>query len=346
MRDSILENFKRRLLSALKTDKGLQRPSVIESLIRRHVNIIHLAEQHISMDLTTGIREILISETFSGPVHSLQMLETPTTQSAASAISIVSNWYIDQIVKNTSGAKIIFSPLHNCFKSSQPIGGQSVDSLTSVEELKSLFRIFGGYGFDKFDRMMREHMSALLSCIESTLLSNSEVLEAFSTREISDRMERERNLKQIVEMESVVDFFIQAGRAIEFHRLLVESSRAVLEQSAPLISSLVSSMKNHLPDEILDKNPVRKLRNVANNVGDSVEMDAEWVYSIMSEKGSFDSGSWSMLPYLCASFMVSSIWNSTYFDVNIGGFNTNVQCLARCILLNLFLNAISPFENF
>ncbi|CAA6671860.1 unnamed protein product [Spirodela intermedia] len=323
MRECILGNFRRRLLSILKIDNGLERPSTIESLIRRHISIIHLAEQHISMDLTTGIREILLSETFSGPVHSLQTFEKSTSQPTGSAIEVVCNWYIEHIVKDVSTAEVVFSPLHNCFKSSQLIGGYFADSFTSTEELKSLFRAFGGYGFDKFDRMMREHMAALLSCIEATLLSNSEVLEAFAGSMSSlDRLEREKSFKQIVEMESVVGFCIQAGQAIAFHRLLVESAGAVLEENAPLIVTLVSSVKSQLPDEIPDKDEIRRLRTVAIDAG---------------EAGSFDNGSWSLLPYLCASFMVSSVWNTTYFDVNIGGFNSNVQCLAadssfcRCI---------------
>ncbi|XP_078428674.1 transcription activator isoform X2 [Wolffia australiana] len=322
MRDCILGNFRKRFHSILKKDNGLQRPSVIESLLRRHISIIHLAEQHISMDLTTGIREALLSEAYLGPVLFLQTFEKPTASQAVSAIEIVSNWYIDQIVKDVSGADVVFSPRHNCFKSSQRTGGNSAENFTSTEELKALFRIFGRYGFDKLDRAMREHMAALLNCIESTLLSNSEVLEAF---------EKERNLRQIVELESVVGFFIQAGRTIAFHRILAESAGAVFRENAPLIASLLSSLKDNLPDEIPDKDPAKRLRNVAKGCGNRGELDAEWVTSIMLERGSFDNGSWILLPRLCASFVVSSIWNTTHYDVHIGGFNTNLQCLARSI---------------
>ncbi|KAL0011582.1 hypothetical protein SO802_006690 [Lithocarpus litseifolius] len=52
MRECILGNFRRGLLAVLKTDNDLQRPSILESLIHRHISIVHLAEQHISMDLT------------------------------------------------------------------------------------------------------------------------------------------------------------------------------------------------------------------------------------------------------------------------------------------------------
>ncbi|KAL0398123.1 UNVERIFIED_CONTAM: protein NAP1 [Sesamum radiatum] len=123
MRECILGNFKRRLLTVLKTDSDLQRPSVLESLIRRHTSIVHLAEQHVSMDLTQGIREILLAETYSGPVSSLQLFEKPTEQLTGSATEAVCNWYIENIVKDVSGAGILFAPLHRCFKSTRPVGG-------------------------------------------------------------------------------------------------------------------------------------------------------------------------------------------------------------------------------
>ncbi|KAI7756681.1 hypothetical protein M8C21_017558, partial [Ambrosia artemisiifolia] len=71
MRECILGNFRRRLHAVLKSDTDLQRPTVLESLIRRHVSIIHLAEQHISMDLTqeavTDLKELqAFVRTFGG----------------------------------------------------------------------------------------------------------------------------------------------------------------------------------------------------------------------------------------------------------------------------------------
>ncbi|PQP92387.1 hypothetical protein Pyn_30363 [Prunus yedoensis var. nudiflora] len=89
MRECILGNLRRRLLSALKTDNDLQRPSVLESLIRRHISIIHLAEQHISMDLTQGIREVVLSEAFSGPVSSLHLFDKPAEPHTGSATEAV-----------------------------------------------------------------------------------------------------------------------------------------------------------------------------------------------------------------------------------------------------------------
>ena len=80
MREYVLGNFRRRLLGVLKTDNDLQRPFVLESLIQRHVSIVHLAEQHINMDITQGIREVLLLEAFSGPISSLRLFEKPIGQ--------------------------------------------------------------------------------------------------------------------------------------------------------------------------------------------------------------------------------------------------------------------------
>ncbi|KAL7089703.1 hypothetical protein ACP275_13G199800 [Erythranthe tilingii] len=332
MRECILGNFKRRLLTVLKTDSDLQRPSVLESLIHRHTSIIHLAEQHVSMDLTQGIREILLAETYSGPVSSLQLFEKTAEQQTGSATEAVCNWYIENIVKDVSGAGIIFAPLHRCFKSTRPVGGYFAESVTDLRELKSFVRTFGTYGVDRLDRMLKEHTAALLNCIDTTLRANRENLEAVAgSMHSGDRMETEANIKQIVDMDTMVRFCIQAGQAIAFGSLLAEASGDVLKEGAPLIYSLLAGVAKHLPDEIPEKKEIRRMRRVANTVNVVGDHDFEWVRSILEEVGGATDGSWSLLPYLFATFMTSSIWNTTAFNVDTGGFSNNVHCLARCI---------------
>lgn len=333
MRECILGNFRRRLLGVLKTDNDLQRPSVLESLIRRHVSIVHLAEQHISMDLTQGIREVLLSEAFSGPVSSLHLFDKPAEQHTGSATESVCNWYIDNIIKDVSGAGILFVPLHKCFKSTRPVGGYFADSVTDLRELQSFVRIFGGYGVDRLDRMLKEHTAALLNCIDTSLRSNRDVLETVAASLLSgDRFEREASVKQIVDLETVVSFCIQAGLALAFDRLLAEAAGAILEEGAPLIHSLLAGMVKHLPDEIPEKEEIRRMRIVANTQGVVSDHDSQWVRSILEEVGGANDGSWSLLPYLFATFMTSNIWTTTAFNVDTEGFSNNIHCLARLAL--------------
>lgn len=332
MRECILGNFRRRLLAVLKTDNDLQRPSVLESLIRRHVSIIHLAEQHISMDLTQGIREVLLTEAFCGPVSALHLFEKPAEQLSGSATEAVCSWYIENIVKDVSGAGILFSPLHRCFKSARPVGGYFAESVTDLRELEAFVRIFGGYGVDRLDRMMKEHTAALLNCIDTSLRANHEVLEAIvSSIHAGDRIEREANMKQILDMDTVIGFCIQAGQAISFDFLLAKAAGTALEDGAPLIYSLLDSVMKQLPDDLPEKKENRRVRRVANSIDVVVDHDSEWVRAILEDVGGADDGSWSLLPYLFASFMTSSIWNTTAFNVDTGGFNNNIHCLARCI---------------
>ncbi|PKA52561.1 putative protein NAP1 [Apostasia shenzhenica] len=332
MRDCILGNFRRRLLAILRTDSGLQRPSIMESLIRRHVSIIHIAEQRLSMDLTEGIREVLLMETYTGPISNLHEFDKAADVQSGSAMEIVSSWYIDNIVKDIYGAGVMFAPLFNCFKSSKHIGGYFADSYTDVKELKSLISIFGGYGFDKFDRMIKEHTAALLNCIDTALRSNREALEAIAgSFNSGDRIEREANLKQILDMEALVGFCIQVGQAIAFRRILAEAAGDVLEERAPLFFSLLSGSSKHLPDEIPEKVEIKRLRKLTNTLAVLGEHDMEWIHSIMEETAAVNDSSWSLLPYLCASFMVSKIWFSTNHDVKTGGLTNNMHCLGRCI---------------
>ncbi|CAD6343994.1 unnamed protein product [Miscanthus lutarioriparius] len=334
MRDCIVGNFRRRFHSMIRTENCIQRPSIIESLLRRHLGIIHLAEQHISMDLTEGIREVLLAESYTGPFPNLQMFETPVgTQGGGSAVEMICNWYIENVVKDASRIGVAFDAIQNCFRSSQPIGGGCLaEAFTDKRELKSLVRLFGGYGIDKMDKMLQEHTSALLNCIDSALRSNRDALEGLAGSVNSgDRFERDANLKQIIDLETLADLCIQAGQAITFRRLLVEAVGAVLEEKVPLIYSLLKGLALQLPDEVPDKNEIIRLRKVASSVGVGDKHDAEWVHSILAEAGAANDNSWILLPYLCAAFMVSNIWNGAVYDVSIGGFNNNLHCLARCV---------------
>ncbi|KAI4332573.1 hypothetical protein L6164_017470 [Bauhinia variegata] len=332
MRECIIGNFRRRLLGVLKTDNDLQRPSVLEALIQRHVSIVHLAEQHISMDLTQGIREVLLSEAFSGPVSSLHLFDKPAEQHTGSATESVCNWYIENIVKDVSGAGILFVPIHKCFKSTRPVGGYFADSVTDLRELQAFVRIFGSYGVDRLDRMLKEHTAALLNCIDTSLRSNRDMLETVATSLHSgDKIEREASMKQIIDLDTVIGFCVQAGLALSFDCLLAEAAGAILEEGAPLIHSLLSGVVKHLPDEVPEKEEIRRMRRVANCVGVVSDHDSQWVRSILEEVGGASDGSWSLLPYLFATFMTSNIWATTAFNVDTEGFNNNVHCLARCI---------------
>lgn len=330
MRECILGNFRRRLLAVIKTENDLQRPSVLESLIRRHISIVHLAEQHISMDLTQGIREVLLAEACSGPVSSLHLFEKPAEQQTGSAAEAVCNWYIENIIKDTSGAGILFAPVHKCFKSTRPVGGYFADSVTDARELQAFVRIFGGYGVDKLERMLKEHTAALLNCIDTSLRSNREVLESVaSSLHSGDRIERDASIKQIVDLETVIGFCIQAGLALAFDQNLAEAAGFVLEDSAPLIYSLLAGFVKHIPDTLPERKDIRRMREVANSVAVISDHDSQWVRSILEDVGGANDGSWALLPYLFASFMTSNIWNSTAFNVDTRGFNNNIHCLAR-----------------
>lgn len=333
MRECILANFKRRFVTALQTDNDLQRPSVLESLIRRHMSIVHLAEQHVSMDLTQGIREILLTEAFSGPVSSLHLFEKPAEQqNTGSAVEVVCNWYMDNIIKDVSGAGILFAPRHKYFKSARPVGGYFAESVTDLKELQAFVRIFGGYGVDRLDRMMKVHTAALVNCIETSLRSNRELIEAAAASMHSgDRGERDASIRQIVDLDTVIGFCIEAGEALAFDELLAEASGAVLEDNAALIHSMISGIVEHIPEEVPEKKEIRRIRGVANGNGVSVDHDSEWVRLILEEVGGANDNSWSLLPYFFASFMSSNAWNTTGFNIETGGFSNNIHCLARCI---------------
>ncbi|KAJ8436851.1 hypothetical protein Cgig2_026175 [Carnegiea gigantea] len=332
MRECILGNFRRRLLSVLKTENDLQRPFVLESIIRRQMSIIHLAEQHVSMDLTQGIREVLLAETFSGPISSLHLFEKPSNLNTGLATETVCNWYIENIVKDVLGAGVLFVPIHKCFRSTRPIGGYFADSVSDMKELQAFVRLFGGYGVDRLRRLMKEHIAALLNCIGTSLRSNRDTLEAIAgSLHSGDHMESDANIKLIVDLETTVEFCIQAGQALAFDQLVAEAAGDVLKEEAGLIYSLLEGIVKHLPHEVPEKKDIRRMKEVANSVGVMNDHDTESVRSIMEDIGVANDASWNLLPYLFSCFMSSNIWNTTMFNVDTGGFNNNIHCLTRCI---------------
>ncbi|KMZ56853.1 hypothetical protein ZOSMA_90G00230 [Zostera marina] len=179
--------------------------------------------------------------------------------------------------------------------------------------------------------MVRKNVASLLNSIETSLRSNHDALETISENINSyGKVERETNLKQILDIETVIGFCIQVGHALTFRCLLVESAKAILEEKAPLFVSLLSGVVKQLSDEISEKDEIKRLRTVANDIGVIEDHDTECIYSTMSKVGLSDS-SWSPFPCLCAAFIASNIWNTASYDVNISGFNDNIHCLARCI---------------
>ncbi|CAA2996854.1 Hypothetical predicted protein [Olea europaea subsp. europaea] len=112
----------------------------------------------------------------------------------------------------------------------------------------------------------------------------------------ADRIETEANIKQIVDMDTMVGFCIVA---------------------------------KHLPNKIPEKKEIR-MRRVGVSVNVVGDHDSEWVRLILEEVGGASDGSWNVLPYLFATFMTSTIWNTTAFNVDTGGFSNNVHCLVHC----------------
>jgi NCK-associated protein 1 len=160
------------------------------------------------------------------------------------------------------------------------------------------------------------------------------VLEAVAgSMHSGDRIEREACSRQNVDLDTVIGFCIEGGQALAFDQLLAEAAGVVLDEGAPLIYSLLSGVVKHIPEEISEKKEIRRIRGVANSLNIVGDHDSEWIRSILEDVGGANDGSWTLLPYLFATFMTSKIWNSTGFNVDTGGFNNNIHCLARLVFL-------------
>ncbi|RDX81210.1 Protein NAP1, partial [Mucuna pruriens] len=108
---------------------------------KRLISIIHLAEQHISVDIIEGIREVLLSGAFSGLVSSLHLFEKPINQHTGSATNSIRHWYIGNIIKDVSSAGILFVPIHKCSRSTRPVDRYFAESVTDLKELQAFVHI-------------------------------------------------------------------------------------------------------------------------------------------------------------------------------------------------------------
>ena len=68
---------------------------------------------------------------------------------------------------------------------------------------------------------------------------------------------------------------------------------------------------------------------VASCAGVAHDHNCKWVREIFKEIGGASDSSRGLLRYLLFSFITCDIWNTTAFNVDTGGLNANIHCLAR-----------------
>ncbi|KAJ7555822.1 hypothetical protein O6H91_05G056100 [Diphasiastrum complanatum] len=341
LRDRVLNNFRSHLLHLILVNGELQRPSVIEAQIRRHITILHLIEKHMSMDLTRGIREILLKESFSGELRYMRSLKSDTV-TGTPAVSTICEWYVEYIVKDSKGVGVSFMPLESCFRSAKPLGKISTEMVADLSELKAFVRIFGPYGVDKFDNCLREQLTILLNCISITLGSNKEALEALSAN-MHNRTDRDLALQNLMELETLMNFSLQVGHTLSLKWLLAKAASQVLEETTPLLFSLFVDFVKHAPLSVPEKQDVLRLKMLSCQIGATSDVDITLLQSILLDLGGAGD-IWALLPYLYVACMTSTIWNSSTFSIQTGGFNNNVHCLARCINAIVVASEFVRFE--
>lgn len=327
LRDRLLNNFRTRILNTIFVEGDLQRPSVFEGQILRHMTIVHVVEQHVSMDLTRGLREILLTEAFASRMRDLHPPGSNVSP-GGKAVTSICDWYIENVVKDVKSAGVCFSPLDLCFKSLKLIGSESAESFTDIAELKAFIRVFGPYGVDKLDACLREHIAGLLNSVDIILRANKEALEAFAAN-MHDRPERELALKHVTELENFMKLSLQIGHALSMRSILARATSQVLQSSTPLLFAVFADFVRFSPSSIPERQDLLKLKLLASRIGASTEQDAVMVHSILMDVGGAGDSTWALLPYFYITAMTSNVWHTSAFNVLTEGFNNNVHSLAR-----------------
>jgi NCK-associated protein 1 len=321
----MLNNFKRRLIGIVSAE-GVPRPSIIEGLILRHMQIIHLIEKHVSMDLKQGLREILVKEAFSGPMRDLQDFEVKEI-SGGKAVTIMSNCFMDNVVKDVNGSGVVFDPADKSFRTCKAVN-TAPEILVDIRELKAFVRIFGPYGVDKLESLLQEYLGILMGSIDIALRANKDALETLALN-MHHHYERDEALKQVQDIESLMAFSIQIGHAINFRLLLSEATAAVLESNIPSLFSLLSDFARYAPSSIPENEDVLRLKVLTGRLSNIIGQDAAILHSVLRKLSGAGDTMWIFLPYLYVCCMISNVWNTSAYSVHAGAFNNNVHCLAR-----------------
>jgi NCK-associated protein 1 len=106
LRDRVVKNFRTWLASIIMVDGDLQRPSVVEAAATHE----HLVEQHVQLDLTRGVREVLLTESFARHMQDLHP-DDREVGAGGDAVCTITDWYVENLLKDGKASGVIFSPL-------------------------------------------------------------------------------------------------------------------------------------------------------------------------------------------------------------------------------------------
>lgn len=324
-----MKNFRTRLASIIMVDGDLQRPSVVESRLQRHMSIVHLVEQHVQLDLTRGVREVLLTESFARHMQDLHP-DDREVGAGGDAVCTITDWYVENLLRDAKASGVIFSPLDKCFRSTRPIGRVAAESVADLAELKAFVRIFGPYGVDKLCNSLVGQLTALTDTLDTFLRSNKEVLESLAGN-IHSQPHRENMLQELQELGTLMSNTLRIGHMLSMRALLAEATAQVLRTNTPLLFSLLTDFSKHAPKSIPEKPNLLRLKAVASRVGaiDVEEGDAVMIHGILNNMEGAGDQTWALLPFLFVACITSNIWSATTFSIHTGGFTTNVHCLAR-----------------
>jgi NCK-associated protein 1 len=336
LRQRVVKNFREFLANVIIVDGGLQRLSVVEAQLQRHMSIVHLVEQHVQLDLTRGLREVLLTESFAHPMRNFQPGDREVGI-GGEVVCTIADWYIENVLLTDAKVcgGVLFSPLDKCFKSTRPIGEIAAESVTNLAELKTFVRIFGPYGVDKLCDSIQSQLKKLLGLLQTSLHTNKEILGSLAagnfSRTTQSRCRRDTRFLQVIELETVMENCLLVGHLLSMWSLLVEATGQVLQSNTPLLFSLFSDFTKHAPVSVPETPNLWKMKSVASQVGAvGRNGDAIMLQNILADmEGTASEQSWDLAPFLFVACMASKVWKSTNFNVYTGGFTTNIYCLSR-----------------
>eukprot|EP00897_Mesotaenium_endlicherianum_P003945 jgi/Mesen1/3579/ME000020S03110 len=145
LRERVAATVRARIREALLLPDGaLQRPTLFEAAFRRCRQIVHIIEHHTALDLTSVIREVLLSEAYGGRMRDLHPDAGATADGAdgngngdgkygtaigfddgerrtgggggGPVVERIAEWYLENVVLDVKRVGVVFAPLDGAFR--------------------------------------------------------------------------------------------------------------------------------------------------------------------------------------------------------------------------------------
>jgi len=330
-----------------KEGKVIQRPSVALERFKDVIYAFQNMESNISIDVSTMIREVLLSE-FSdlrcgmvGTSLYKEVVRMDEKETKTTMIHLYAQWFksvFKQFISEQYAT--VYSPVRRAFiglkvqRGGQEIALLDAELKTDVNELRALARLVGPYGVRVIEKELLQIVVANVGTIREILARVKVALEPlrnnFHQKEVW--LNAKKKITE-VDLDTVLNRATIIGCVLVFRELLRNALRESTETAVPFVYSTVKLAFDHAHDaEKISSPTMAQLDLLAADCGFDVgENDHTLNESLVKYKSSgLDAGLWAYLPELFGLTLSCAKWKTAKYTIDYEGFLNNAHTVVWC----------------